>query len=90
MDVISLYPSVDIDFVVENSREIICDTEVNLQEVNTRDVDRFKLSHGSNYLYKQYLRSHFPTRSKRISPPAINLVVKVSTTERRSGYTPLL
>lgn len=38
MDRISLYPPIDMDFVVEKCMEIICETEVEFHEVITSGI----------------------------------------------------
>ncbi|CAI9736053.1 Hypothetical predicted protein [Octopus vulgaris] len=79
MDVISLYPSIDIDCAVEKFIEAICESEVEFREELGLLL---RLSYDSNYLNDHDLSKFSPSRSQRGRPPTITSAVKKSSTER--------
>ncbi|CAI9715573.1 Hypothetical predicted protein [Octopus vulgaris] len=66
MDVVSLYPSIDVDFAVEKCVEMINESEVEFRNVNTEELGLLlRLTYDNEYLDKHDLSSFCPSRRLR-------------------------
>ncbi|CAI9734882.1 Hypothetical predicted protein [Octopus vulgaris] len=87
MDVVSLYPSIDVDFAVK-CVEMINESKVEFRNVNTEEQGLLlRLTYDNEYLDKHNLSSFCPSRRLRGRPPTITSVARKTHTERWSGWT---
>lgn len=90
MDVISHYPSIDIDFAVKKCIEIICESEVVFCEINARELGHLvRQYYDSDYLDHYDLSRLCPTKSSQRGRPhtITSAVNKSTTTECRAFLT---
>ncbi|CAI9736119.1 Hypothetical predicted protein [Octopus vulgaris] len=88
MDVVSLYPSIDVDFAVEKCVEMINESQVEFCNVDTEELGLLlRLTYNSEYLDKHNLSSFCPSRCLRGRPPTITSMARKTHIERWRGWT---
>ncbi|CAI9723023.1 Hypothetical predicted protein [Octopus vulgaris] len=91
MDVVSLYPSIDVDFAVEKFVEMINESQVEFRNVNTEELGLLlRLTCNNEFLDKHNLSSFCPSRCLRVWTYAIEATLHIPYTVLRSYEANLL